>query len=472
MNKTLIKILIGIGCFVIVIVVGSIFFFKNLISLKGDEVVQVALNSNYEEKGAKTNFIDDDNIKITGEVDNKKVGTYKIKYEVKFLGIKVDKYRTVEVVDREAPELTLKGGETVNVCGDAKYEEEGYTATDSYEGDLTDKVKVEEKDDIIFYTVEDNSGNKTTVRRYINRDDKEAPKLTLVGSSTSSVVLNSKYSDPGYKVSDNCSEKVDVKVEGKVDTSKTGNYTLTYTATDEAGNTTTVKRKVSVVKKTSTSSGSGSIPGNCVIYLTFDDGPSKTSTPKILEILKKKNVKATFFVINHSSSLDYLIKQEYQEGHTVALHSYTHNYKTVYSSKTAFYNDLKKIQDKVEKLTGVKQMITRFPGGSSNTVSRNYKKGIMSELTKEMKEKGYHYFDWNVSSGDAGNVKTSDAVYKNVTKGISTKRSNNVVLMHDFENNNKTVNALERIIDYGLAKGCKFDKIDMTTPMVTHGVNN
>ena len=462
MNKKLIKILIGIGCFVIVIVVGSIFFFKNLISLKGDEVVQVALNSNYEEKGAKTNFIDDDNIKITGEVDNKKVGTYKIKYEVKFLGIKVDKYRTVEVVDREAPELTLEGGETVNVCGDAKYEEEGYTATDTYDGDLTDKVKIEEKDGIIFYTVEDNSGNKTTVRRYINREDKEAPKLTLVGSETDSVVLNSKYSDPGYKASDNCSETVDVKVEGKVDTSKEGNYTLTYTATDGTGNTTTVKRYVKVTKNTN----------KCVIYLTFDDGPSKTSTPKILEILKKKNVKATFFVINHSSSLDYLIKQEYDEGHTVALHSYTHNYKTVYSSKAAFYNDLEKIQDKVEKITGVKQMITRFPGGSSNTISRNYKKGIMSELTKEMKAKGYHYFDWNVSSGDAGGAKTSDAVYKNVTKGISTKRSNNVVLMHDFENNNKTVNALERIIDYGLAKGCKFDKIDMTTPMVTHGVNN
>lgn len=462
MNKKLIKIFICIGCFVIALVVGSIFFFKNLISLKGDKVVQVALNSNYEEKGAKTNFIDEDSIKITGEVNNKKVGTYKIKYEVKFLGIKVDKYRTVEVIDREAPELTLKGGETVNVCGDAKYEEEGYTAIDSYDGDLTDKVKVEEQDDIIFYTIEDSSGNKTTVRRYINREDKEAPKLTLVGSETDSIVLNSKYSDPGYKVSDNCSEKVDVKVEGKVDTSKEGSYTLTYTATDGVGNTTTIKRYVKVTKNTN----------KCVIYLTFDDGPSKTSTPKILEILKKKNVKATFFVINHSSSLDYLLKQEYDEGHTVALHSYTHNYKTVYSSKTAFYNDLEKIQDKVEKLTGVKQMITRFPGGSSNTVSRNYQKGIMSELTKEMKAKGYHYFDWNVSSGDAGGAKTSDDVYKNVTKGISTKRSNNVVLMHDFENNNKTVNALERIIDYGLAKGCRFDKIDMTTPMVTHGVNN
>ena len=112
----------------------------------------------------------------------------------------------------------------------------------------------------------------------------------------------------------------------------------------------------------------------------------------------------------------------------------------------------------------------RFPGGGSNTVSKKYKKGIMSELTTEVVSKGYHYLDWNISSGDAGGAKNSDDVYKNVINGLKKNR-NNIVLMHDFSNS-KTVGALEDIIDYGLANGYRFDKIDMTTPMVRHRVNN
>ena len=207
-----------------------------------------------------------------------------------------------------------------------------------------------------------------------------------------------------------------------------------------------------------------------VIYLTFDDGPSSSSTPKILDILDKKGVKATFFVVNHDSSLDYLIKRAYDAGHTIALHSYTHNYAKIYSSKENFYNDLDLISKKVESITGEKSMIMRFPGGGSNTVSRKYSKGIMSELTKEVIDKGYRYYDWNVSSGDAGGAKNSDAVYRNVVNGLRENRDN-IVLMHDFANS-KTVGALEAIIDYGLANGYRFDKIDMTTPMVRHGVNN
>lgn len=168
--------------------------------------------------------------------------------------------------------------------------------------------------------------------------------------------------------------------------------------------------------------------------------------------------------------MDYLIKRAYDSGHTIALHSYTHNYAKIYASKENYYADLKLISDKVEKITGEKSMIMRFPGGGSNTVSRKYQKGIMSELTKEVIEKGYRYYDWNVSSGDAGGAKNSDDVYNNVVKGLQKNR-NNIVLMHDFSNS-KTVGALEAIIDYGLANGYIFDKIDMTTPMVRHGVNN
>jgi len=124
-----------------------------------------------------------------------------------------------------------------------------------------------------------------------------------------------------------------------------------------------------------------------------------------------------------------------------------------------------------EKITGIESKIMRFPGGSSNTVSKSYSKGIMTYLSNEVLNRGYHYFDWNVSSLDAGGAKTKEQVYKNVVNNLKFNRAN-IVLMHDFENNYKTLNALSDIIDYGLANGYEFLSIDMTTPLVRHGVNN
>lgn len=206
-----------------------------------------------------------------------------------------------------------------------------------------------------------------------------------------------------------------------------------------------------------------------VAYLTFDDGPSPNVTPKILDILKEENVKATFFILNRSSELDYLIKREYEEGHTVALHGSSHNYKQIYSSSNAFFTDLEIIQKKVERITGQKPMIIRFPGGSSNTVSR-FNPGIMTTLTQEVKSKGFHYFDWNVGSGDAGEARTSDEVYNNVIKSLGNK--NNIVLMHDFNGNYKTLNAIRKIIRYGKNNGYTFEKITMNTPEIHHRIAN
>ena len=187
--------------------------------------------------------------------------------------------------------------------------------------------------------------------------------------------------------------------------------------------------------------------------------------------MKEKGVKATFFVINASNNLNYLIKQAYDEGHTIGLHSYTHNYKTVYSSADAYFDDLNKISKKVQKITGEESKIIRFPGGGSNTISRRYSKGIMTYLTNEVINRGYHYFDWNVSSGDAGGSNNKEEVYKSVVNNLKHNQAN-IVLMHDFENNYKTLNALSDIIDYGLNNGYTFSAIDMTTPLVTHRVNN
>ncbi len=207
-----------------------------------------------------------------------------------------------------------------------------------------------------------------------------------------------------------------------------------------------------------------------VIYLTFDDGPSLSITPKILDILKKKNVKATFFILNYDGKKEEIVKREVNEGHTVAIHGYSHDYKEIYQSEEIYMQNIKKLQDKIKASTGYNATITRFPGGSSNIVSK-YNLGIMTRLTKKVVDNGYKYFDWNVTSGDAGEARNSTDVYNNVVKNLSKSKSN-VVLMHDFNGNTKTLNALESIIDYGIQNGYTFSKITESTKMVTHSVNN
>ncbi|MBR0427479.1 MAG: polysaccharide deacetylase family protein [Clostridia bacterium] len=208
-----------------------------------------------------------------------------------------------------------------------------------------------------------------------------------------------------------------------------------------------------------------------VIWLTFDDGPSANITPKILDILKKENVKATFFVINYSDNNEHLLKRIVAEGHTIGIHGYSHEYSKIYKSKETFMKNVYTLQDRIYKSTGVKTMYTRFPGGSSNTVSRKYCKGIMTELTKEMLAKGFKYYDWNISSGDAGGAKNAKDVYKNVTKNLSKKRGN-MVLMHDFGGNKKGLEALPEIIKYAKKEGYTFARIDDDTPMYAQHVNN
>ena len=208
---------------------------------------------------------------------------------------------------------------------------------------------------------------------------------------------------------------------------------------------------------------------NGVIWLTFDDGPSSTITPKVLDILKKENVKATFFVLNYSDANEHLIKRIVAEGHTIGIHGYSHEYSKIYKSKETFMNNIYKLQDKIYKSTGVKSMYIRFPGGSSNTVSRRYCKGIMTTLAKEVLEKGFKYYDWNISSGDAGGAKNSKAVYKNVTKNLSKKRGN-LVLCHDIHL--KTLEALPDIIKYAKKEGYTFARIDDNTPMYGQHINN
>ncbi|MCR4605374.1 MAG: polysaccharide deacetylase [Eubacterium sp.] len=208
-----------------------------------------------------------------------------------------------------------------------------------------------------------------------------------------------------------------------------------------------------------------------VIYLTFDDGPTRYSTPKVLDILKDNDVKATFFEIKPAKEDYDLTQRILDEGHTLAIHGYSHTYKDIYKSEEAYKKNLTKLQKLFYKEFGVWSTLTRFPGGSSNTISRHYSTGIMTRLSKLVPKWGFKYFDWNVSSGDAGGSNNAAQVYKAVTKGCQKGRGN-VVLMHDFSGNDKTINALDRIIKWGKDNGFVFRALNASNNEVHHGVNN
>ena len=207
-----------------------------------------------------------------------------------------------------------------------------------------------------------------------------------------------------------------------------------------------------------------------VIYLTFDDGPNRYSTTKVLKILKKNNVKATFFELKPAKADFDLTKRVLDEGHSLALHGYQHKYDIIYRSQKVYHNNLNQLRDLFFKKFGVWCTVSRFPGGSSNTRSR-YNPGIMTKLTKKLHGWGYHYFDWNVDSGDAGGAKTAKDTFRNFKNGIRKGRSN-VVLMHDFYGNDKTINALEKMIRYGKKNGYTFLPITASTGEIHHAVNN
>ena len=179
------------------------------------------------------------------------------------------------------------------------------------------------------------------------------------------------------------------------------------------------------------------------VYLTFDDGPS-SNTGKILDILAEYDVKATFFVVGKEEErYQPLYKRIVEEGHTLAMHSYSHKYNEIYQSKESYVEDLTKLQEFLYDTTGVWCRYCRFPGGSSNTVSRV----DMHELIGYLEEQDMSYFDWNVSSGDASSAYISpEAIVRNSTANLGEFHEA-MILLHDASDKDSTVEALPRLIE-------------------------
>lgn len=318
---------------------------------------------------------------------------------------------------------------------------------------------------IVVVSDEANNTTEKSVKITVHKDI-TAP--VIEGDNSITKVVGSSF-DPmeKMKVSDDFDKNVELKViSNDVNMKKSGTYKVEYNATDFSGNQATFTKTVTVKEKVIENNN---YTGKNIVYLTFDDGPSY-NTGKILKILDQYNIKATFFVTGYSATYRKYIKEAYDAGHTIALHTYTHDYGDVYASQKAYFEDLKEISDVVESITGFKSPYIRFPGGSSNTISRNYCNGIMSSLTQEVKNKGYQYYDWNISSADAsGNNVSVNRIIKSAT---SASKGECMILFHDAYGKDTTVEALPTIIEYYMNKGFTFKAIDHSTPGFHHGVNN
>ena len=203
-----------------------------------------------------------------------------------------------------------------------------------------------------------------------------------------------------------------------------------------------------------------------VMYLTFDDGPSER-TAEILDILKEKGVKATFFVVGSSSQESReLLRRIVDEGHTLAMHSYSHNYKKIYASVEDYLADMYQIFTQIREETGVTPSLFRFPGGSIN----GYNGGIYQELIAEMLRRGFVPFDWNISSQDAATnqLQPSGTLVNNVVSGAQ-RVQRGVVLMHDAAPKTTTVEALGPMIDQLKNQGFELKALTPEVAPVLYG---
>ena len=291
--------------------------------------------------------------------------------------------------------------------------------------------------------------------------DTKSPWITLNEYKKAFIYAGEKYEEPGFTAGDEADGDLTGAVTvSAVDTSTPGTKVITYTVADKSGNTASATRKIVVKEKPKpVAVNKGTVPPNGkVIYLTFDDGPSRY-TAHLLDILKKYNVKATFFVTGSGDRS--LIARQAREGHTVAIHTLSHSYKAIYASEAAFFKDINAVNEIIKQQTGSYTHYLRFPGGSSNTVSAKYSSGIMTRLAKAVTEKGFKYYDWNVTSGDAGGAKNANQVYTNVINSVR-KKQYAIVLQHDTKS--FSVNAVESIIIWGKNNGYTFLPITDSTP--------
>ncbi len=421
----------------------------------------------------KTSHMNINEIEVEHDIDNKKLGSYLVLYKYQKKTFKLMVY----IDDTSPPQFEIRNSKLLlnktldptslvyNIVDDSEthvYFKEDYLFNET----KTYKVVV---------VVEDAYGNTTEKNSYVlvEEKDEEAPSLTgldpitiLAGDEIDlkkGVVALDDH-DPNPKLS------ID---DSNLNITKEGEYEVMYTAEDESGNKTAAIRYVEVLSQYANRVSVKDGVKTC--YLTFDDGPSAI-TPEVLDILDKYNIKATFFVTGTQDKYYDWIGEAYKRGHVIGLHTFSHDYEAIYSSLRSYVADLNKIKELVYQQTGEYTKVMRFPGGSSNLVSKKYNDGIMSRLSKKVIDLGYQYYDWTCINGDGENIKTVSGLVNKAVEEVQLAQKNGqediMFLMHDSASCANTVKALPTILDYLLDQGYVFDVISDYSPTFHHSIQN
>jgi peptidoglycan/xylan/chitin deacetylase (PgdA/CDA1 family) len=211
-------------------------------------------------------------------------------------------------------------------------------------------------------------------------------------------------------------------------------------------------------KSSKESEENGEVAGNKkkIIYLTFDDGPSYKVTNNVLDILKENKVKATFFLIgNQIKDREVVVKRINNEGNSIGLHSYTHNYKKIYSNEDNFIQEMIDCRNEINRVVGISPNIIRFPGGSYKRLSKNF--------LNRLHDKKFKVYDWNLDNSDGLKPKASpDELYAKAIEG-SGKKERIILLLHCNDTHQNTCKALPQIISYYKSKGYEFRTITEET---------
>lgn len=194
------------------------------------------------------------------------------------------------------------------------------------------------------------------------------------------------------------------------------------------------------------------------VFLTFDDGPSKTVTPLILDLLKKENIKATFFVLGYNAERNpEILKRVYAEGHYIANHGYSHKYNEIYNSVDTVIYEYNKTEQCIKNALdnqNYNSRVFRFPGGS---VGGKYNQ-IKQEAKEVLKQNNVAFLDWNALSNDSAGAHTKEDIMDNITKTVGEK-NNVVILMHDASDKILTYETLQEVINFLKNKGYMFKNL-------------
>lgn len=428
-----------------------------------EQKIEIEVGKNFEPNQFLGFSLYDDPVNIENQVDSTKPGSYEVVYTLYQQSEKL----SVEVKDSTPPTVRAQN---LTRLWPSMVEVEDFIVSWNDASNVSFEFVEQPNWQIGINPIQikatDTYGNETILMQEVTfiLIDNTAPSIEVNGRLEVEQGKSLSLGIPGLEIFDDCDPNL--KLTTELDENpiyELGDYEIQATLCDQSGNKTETIIPIRIVPIKDHANAR-------YIYMTFDDGPSQ-HTNKVLDILNRYGVKASFFVTGMNLEYADRIQEAYLQGHTIGLHTYSHQYSQIYASVESYFNDLDQIQEVVKEQTGVSTSFIRFPGGSSNLVSRHYHEGIMSQLANEVEAKGYQYFDWNSSVEDA--VLGHDANDILVTGKAQTELQGDLMLLlHDGTGNQATVDVLEELIIYYLKQGYVFKPIDSTTTPIHHQIFN